>query len=286
MANYLEFTPNVSWAKVRVGYEESYDTAAKANILTITSIEVMSTQYTAEYYVDGVLNVNGEAILTFKSSTGNVMVAVNATNTWYSIKKDGSPVTATVQIEGSETATIELTGNNFLRFAFYTVDEKDGNGWGVSESKEIALMVKKWDEYSFWLGVALGLAGKGLPPMRTPTAYLYNGVQLPPLPEWDRDESPYYCIVQGTGMSAGIISLYKSINPIIYSQANGALRYGQLSYRSYLDNKGAWSGSFSHLNNPKNDTYIPVQIIWAGTDILNEDGTVYFAASEPIPVYE
>lgn len=27
-------------------------------------------------------------------------------------------------------------------------------------------------------------------------------------------------------------------------------------------------------------------LVWTGFDVLNEDGTVYVAASEPIPVYE
>lgn len=49
-----------------------------------------------------------------------------------------------------------------------------------------------------WLyGFCLGICGKPLPlaAKKTPTAYSYNGVVLPKLPEWDREKYPYAVVV-------------------------------------------------------------------------------------------
>lgn len=289
MANYLEFTPNVSWAKVRVGYEESYDKATKTTTLTITSIEVMSTQYKAEYYVDGILNVNGTAVLTSKSSSGNVVVDVDKTNTWYAIEKDGNPFTASVEITDGDTATIELVGNNFVRFAFYTLDQQNGNGWGVTGSQTIELAVERVDkQHSFWLGVALGLAGKGLPPIKTaePVAYLYNGVELPKLPEWDKEKYPYAAIIFHTDSKSYLLtasqyrmfpeksSTYGTVISFSYSNKNriqSVLNFGEDSWGEVKE--------YSTNSNIPIDADYGYQLIWSNCDLLNDDGTVYFSGS-------
>jgi len=140
----LTFTPNVTWAAVRLCYTLTPDTAANATTLTVTSIEVRSTKYTADYYPDGVLAVDGAPLLTFRSSSGNVKVQVRHTDTWYPlVYEDGTPVTASVTLphdsDGTKTANITLTGNRFQRFAFYTVDGEDGNGWGVKQTLPLVL---------------------------------------------------------------------------------------------------------------------------------------------------
>ena len=322
MANYLEFTPNVTWAKVRVGYEESYDSATKVNTLTITSIEVMSTKYKADYYVDGTLKVNDTAVFTSKSSSGNVSVSVRVSTSdepvWYTIKKNGEPVTATIQIEGSETATIELTGNNFQRFAFYTSDGEDGNGWGVNQSQTIDLTgeeepeepVVAWDKRSFWLGVSLGLAGKGLPPIKTaePIGYLYghvakegetpthtiNGVDyvgavLPEcaLPKWSNEIYPYLYI----GYKADYPDYLPNKETIIACAYQSPRKFVEKSYGLIVENN----------NNPQEKCFVKDLTTWiedtedwiydyypfySNTNIYKEDGTIYLAASDPIPIYE
>ena len=330
MANYLEFTPNVTWAKVRVGYEESYDSATKVNTLTITSIEVMSTKYKADYYVDGTLKVNDTAVFTSKSSSGNVSVSVRVSTSdepvWYTIKKNGEPVTATIQIEGSETATIELTGNNFQRFAFYTSDGEDGNGWGVNQSQTIDLTgeeepeepVAAWDERSFWLGVSLGLAGKGLPPIKTaepvePVAYLYghiakegetvthpniNGVDyvgavLPKLPEWDRAAYPYAFIHYGfTNEKYTIHVLNEKCHYRDWPAGRCGVLVSNASTRcSYAltDGEWVWEGEaiYTTAVTRGNDGTTVGEIVWSNYDIRNEtEQTLYLAAIDPIPVYE
>ena len=62
----LTFIPNVTWAAVRLQYTQTPDTTANTTTLTITSIEVRSTQHAADYYPDGVLAVDGATLLTFR----------------------------------------------------------------------------------------------------------------------------------------------------------------------------------------------------------------------------
>ena len=140
----LTFIPNVTWAAVRLQYTQTPDTAANTTTLTITSIEVRSTKYASDYYPDGVLAVDGAPLLTFRSSSGNVKVQVRHTDTWYPlVYEDGTPVTAAVTIphdpDGTKTVNISLVGNRFQRFAFYTVDTADGNGWGVRQTLPLVL---------------------------------------------------------------------------------------------------------------------------------------------------
>ena len=52
------------------------------------------------------------------------------------------------------------------------------------------------DRYSYVVGFNLALAGMAYPySAPTPVAYLYNGIRLPALPEWDRGVYPYAYIV-------------------------------------------------------------------------------------------
>ena len=310
MANYLEFTPNVSWAKVRVYYEESYDSASKTTTLTITSVEAMSTQYTADYYVDGVLNVNGEAALVFNSAAGDVLVDVKSTNAWYPITYSATPttpITATVQIshdtEVIEKVTIELTGNRFTRFAFYTVDEENGNGWGVNESQEVALTAgpTTWDSRSFWIGVALGLCGKPLHfVQREPVAYLYNGVRLPKLPEWDKMAYPYAFIrehesnIMGSHFRDATLYVLPKVEYLEADNGNWCVSLKNGYRASYIlvsltgeATEYDYDGKeWSVFEDGTGFGAVITDFDWANFDVLNEDGSTYLATSDPVPVYE
>lgn len=117
-----------------------------------------------------------------------------------------------------------------------------------------------------------------------PVAYLYNGVRLPKLPEWDRNTYPYAVFLVGN--ISGTVSLYilsaveYAVNsrgvwsvtiPIgtpIATVAEGATRWSDFSELTYAT-----------------EPYVG-NIDWANFDVLNEDGTVFLAASDPIPVYE
>lgn len=151
-----------------------------------------------------------------------------------------------------------------------------------------------YNERDFQTAIVCGLMSKGreLKGNKIPIAYLYNGVQLPKLPEWDKSKYPY-----------AVIRSYRSLvstNPITYAdkyalyimsvrpyKKSGYENLG-ISADGYLRSvtcaNGAWGEFGAEVSiNTAWGGYIP---FWTNTDILNEDETVYISASEPIPVYE
>lgn len=154
-----------------------------------------------------------------------------------------------------------------------------------------------YNEKDFWTGVAMGLKSKGLPAKqdKQPIAYLYNGVQLPGLPEeWNSDERPYAVIYADTRTNKEC--LFVSKVPLILYDLNGDGNYtfsasgdgwgGSLPIK--FENEGAkWVEGFLFPQHIEASTYI-----WSNYDIqdlkglVGAAGSVYREGSEPIPVYE
>lgn len=126
----------------------------------------------------------------------------------------------------------------------------------------------------------------------TPIAYLYNGVELPALPDWDEEAYPYAYIRKGLGISAGT-SFYVSPMPWRYYNEEGSLADGfgyvdlpdgeSISYYSSTLKEGQW-GDFQRLL-MSNISGVS-DIIWSNKPIYNKaDGTLYMNGSDPVPVY-
>ena len=147
VSGYIEFTPSVGWAAVRVYYEETYDVATNKSTLTITSIKVKSTNwYGVTYYPDGLVKINGTTVLSMNSNTGTHTVSITAQNKWYNICKANTTEVATGTLasiehanDGTKTISIEITGNRSDTCKFYTISGNYGSGWSVDESKDLAL---------------------------------------------------------------------------------------------------------------------------------------------------
>lgn len=114
---------------------------------------------------------------------------------------------------------------------------------------------------------------------KTITGYSYNGVVLPTLPEWDKETYPYAYIWQ---TSSGKYSAVFVSAPLYYN--SGMYSDGVVSYLAYegITAEGEWgervvSGNYS--------VGVAVTLVWCNQDTMNEDGTLYLAASDPIPVY-
>ena len=150
-SGYLEFSSNVSWGTVRVYWSETYDIATNKSTVTITSIKVRSTNWSSiAYYLDGILKINGTAVATFDSEIGTAAVQINAQDSWYDVMDltvspafDAVFTTSLKNIahnnDGSKSISIELTGNRFTGFRFFTISGESGNGWYVDDNKTITL---------------------------------------------------------------------------------------------------------------------------------------------------
>ena len=152
------------------------------------------------------------------------------------------------------------------------------------------------DPTSWRTGFELGLAGFSFPysKPRKPTTYSYNGVVLPELPEWDRETYPYAYILHFLATDTYYLFCFEPLTingvdskpMVIYDTADGRWEFdADASYYRYIatsENVWEYDRIGATLAAPE-ETY---PVIWANTDIFYEDGTVYLAASEPIPVYE
>ena len=131
--------------------------------------------------------------------------------------------------------------------------------------------------------------------------YLYNGVELPAPFEWDRAVYPYAVIVPSAVLS-GCYRFYCFAEVGYHNHENGYMiefiaprkcyrtKSGDTgTNRDYVFDKskgGIWDFYYEYGEGEKAESVQVTTPIWANFDILNEDGSVYLAASDPIPVYD
>jgi hypothetical protein len=132
------------------------------------------------------------------------------------------------------------------------------------------------DETSLTLGWLVGrrIAGQ----RRKPVTYLYNGVELPPLPEWDKETYPYAWIrtVNGRYFFAATSSrpyyVWDNDNGIGIVSAYGKyVRYNLVDGVWVLDAEDLGSTGFGLKEGAS-------MFVWTNFDVITEDGTVYFSA--------
>ena len=153
---------------------------------------------------------------------------------------------------------------------------------------------------SFRMGMGIGLASKPLPlAKKEPIAYLYNGVRLPKLPEWDREVYPYAYIQTAYGdtyLFVSDVSLeLRSYNPAYgyaFTHMNGTT-YGDFNFVRYeLNDSGdAWGDKYEAENVYFAPGSYDKGAVWCNTDLYRYDkdtgeATLVQTASEPVPVYK
>ena len=147
---------------------------------------------------------------------------------------------------------------------------------------------------------------KGVPAKKAkPSAYLYgeDKVRLPKLPEWDKETYPYAWIWYNA--SQKLYLLWFTTENAQYGyfptldgmyDGTGACAYGWALPENTRHNSCSYDTQHSYNWSEVLDwgrayhnyaTEDPHNIIWTSHDILNiDDGTVYLAASDPVPVYD
>lgn len=119
----------------------------------------------------------------------------------------------------------------------------------------------------------------------SPVRYSYNGVELPPLPEWDKETYPYASIYNGK-------ILYISKTPQMFSVlGHNWLRLDVPILKAVYSQDGNYMWSdFEEISNGE-DGFWYEQIyehtkMWANHNIMSTNGGIYLAASDPAPIYE
>lgn len=117
---------------------------------------------------------------------------------------------------------------------------------------------------------------------RAPVAYLFNGVRLPVLPEWDRGKYPFAFIVITKSILTGnreAATLYVATNVT----DTFTIGPGFMHTKIYLDDLTTGWGEFSVSDIQNYMSYTNVK--WTNFDLYNGE-SIYMAASDPVPVYE
>jgi hypothetical protein len=108
-------------------------------------------------------------------------------------------------------------------------------------------------------------------------AYRYGDVVLPPLPESDFP----YVYIYSTGLDLIPYGAVYSENPPIW---NGRfMSFNGMIGRWHCDTTPTW---FDYSENDYTDSFIAYPAIWTNHDILDENGNLHLAASDPVPIYE
>ena len=145
-----------------------------------------------------------------------------------------------------------------------------------------------YNEKDFQTALVCGLMAKGrdLKGERTPLAYLYNGVQLPMLPEVEG-----YAVIYESGKSYAL-EIYENITYDYYQGTDSkwwsVYSVGQYWWYDYDSTTNSWV--LYETNRTEEPEYMfgvkKHSRLWSNFDISDESGAVYFEASEPVPVYE
>lgn len=102
--------------------------------------------------------------------------------------------------------------------------------------------------------------------------YLYNGIMLPPLPNWDKQTYPY-ALITNTG---GLYALSTQVQDIYALTETVVAPY---LYTTVSDDRESW-GEFEMF---ESDTKTQVSPVWSNYDVYNKSGTVNCYASDPVP---
>lgn len=144
ITGYFDLTGSVSTFTVRVNYTQTYDAAANKSTLSISSIQVKSAApsgyYGFTYYPDGCVKINGTTVLSMTSTTPTGSVRIAAQDAWYTVSNAACSLEDIAHnADGSMAVTVELAGNRYTGFRFYTASGSGASGWYVSGSKSVTL---------------------------------------------------------------------------------------------------------------------------------------------------
>lgn len=238
-----------------------------------------------------VRTVNGENVIGFNIGTKVQSFTFNrASDTDWVDKGEVTPTPS------DSSVTWYYYDNDATEFVWCNNDIKDESGNTVyAASVPVPIAPEEPEDpeppafdLTAWLtGYALGLCGKPLPmSQKEPVAYLYNGVRLPKLPEWDRETYPYVAMLNQ--VYRVVFIAYSDPMHLVLTSSSGGMSVGVKAGETFLQIVYWTSNDTIPDFEEKSLTYdyLLGTPDWANYDVQNADGTVYLAASEPVPVYE
>lgn len=113
--------------------------------------------------------------------------------------------------------------------------------------------------------------------------YLYNGVELPALPEWDKTQYPCAVIIYSPLFGVPQWKLY-ACPEFIYRKTDSSYQFGCSRHKIWTSGGAGWTAQSDVAEERYITSVGSSSVKWTNQDIFNEDGTVWLAASEPVPV--
>ena len=129
---------------------------------------------------------------------------------------------------------------------------------------------------------SLGLCSVGAYERKEPVAYLFNGAQLPKLP--DAPEGFEFATIMCMDITTSIGSTKAYYLNFSKEKPSPVLVPAPRVEFFCNPKNGVWVEKGEKTDGQGLTTFMRWQ--WTNTDILNEDGSVAIAATDPIPVYE
>ena len=128
--------------------------------------------------------------------------------------------------------------------------------------------------------------------------YLYNGIELPASPYWYPETYRHSVLVSWSPDGGVPYRLYHCVsrpylnsnNELVLSEyIGGTSPVNQYSSVAYYNYYSAEAGGPNWDSSPQVSGFKEIKIsgtlaIWTNTDIYTEDGSLYLAASDPVPV--
>jgi len=183
--------------------------------------------------------------------------------------------------------------------------KEDGTLFLAASEPVLVGIAPEIDPLSMTLGWLIGrrIAGQR---GEKPVAYLYNGVRLPALPEYDKEKYPYAVMykveLNGEDMYYAYALTKESYLLREISGSTGKewmwLKGVAPYLRTVCGQNSGWDGLFSesvgwdYIDSTLSDAVgyngeTTKPFIWANHDVLETDGTIYFSkCGEPVPIYE
>lgn len=122
--------------------------------------------------------------------------------------------------------------------------------------------------------------------------WLFNYVRLPGVSGWNKKAYPFATVYASKNIMTGEINSYFLLLSSIETVCSGASLYTKDDkecawVRYEFDERTDDVWKFYDGNTSAFGLFANGGIVWANYDVLNkEDGTLYLAASDPVPVYE
>lgn len=114
--------------------------------------------------------------------------------------------------------------------------------------------------------------------------YYYNDILLPEPQGWDKERYPYACLAHNSrGDSSAVFVQYLfcvSSEPHFSPNPNSGF-WGVDYDDAYIRYKNS---GWEEVAQDDNHNSVITIFVWSNYDILNEDGSVYLPASDPVPV--